>query len=210
MTNLLLIATFFVITTAFHTLGNILGCLAFGIKINKIQFFYGKEIVKIDSKVIPFVLGWIPTGGSVSYDAEKFKELFLLKRLTIHLSGPAIVLISTIAFTNFNIAISSFFEGFNQIITGTFSPLEKGSYFLSYYFQLLSSESYSLSFAIFASKFTSFNLLPLPSLTGGDTILEVFSSFTNEKIIFSLKQIGLFLCLIFISIWSIAFLYSLS
>lgn len=207
--NIILVAIFFVLITLVHVLGSTIACLFAGIRINKVQLFYGKEIARLNLGFVPLVIGWIPTGGSVSYDVENFRELLLLKRLTIHLSGPVFVLIAAVILSNFNIATSSFLEGFKQIITGTFSPLEKGSYFLTHYFQLLSMESYSISFAIFASKITSFNLLPLPSLTGGNTILEVFAPYINRKIIFSLKQIGYLLCLIFISIWSIAFFYSL-
>ena len=208
MIDVIIVILFLVIATSFHLCGHTIACLLTGIKINKIQFFYGKEIFKLNWKITTISIGWLPTGGSVSYDIEQFQKENLFIRLFILLCGPLFLLISAAIFIKYDLASAYFFRGFFQVVDGSLSPIQKGSYLVSNYFKLLDSQSYIMAYGIFATKMASVNLLPIPPLNGGNIILEIFSHFLNLKAKIFFVNTGFVFILIFFVLWLVAITYS--
>lgn len=205
----MIIIIFLVIATIFHLFGHTIACLLSGIRINKIQFFYGNEILKLNWKITTVSVGWLPTGGSVSYDIGQFRKANLFTRLFVILLGPLFVLISAAIFIKYDLALTNFLDGFPQIVAGSLSPFQKGHHLVSNYFRLLSNSNYSIAYSILASKIASFNLLPIPSLNGGNVLLEILSPFLNEKHKMIFANSGFVFGLLLSIEWLIIIIYSI-
>ncbi len=208
MINVIIVILFLFIATSFHLCGHTIACLLTGIKINKIQFFYGREIVKLNCKVSTISIGWLPTGGSVSYDIEQFQKENLLIRLFILLCGPLFLLISAAIFLKYDLALTYFFRGFFQLVDGSLSPIQKGSYLVSKFFNLLDNQNYIIAYGIFATKIATVNLFPLPPLNGGNIVLEIFSPLLDLKKRMFFSNIGFVFIFIFFVLWLVAIIYS--
>ncbi|MDR3504357.1 MAG: site-2 protease family protein [Legionella sp.] len=208
MIDAIIIIIFLFIATSLHLFGCTIAFLLMGIKVNEIKLFMGKTILKINWKIATVSIGWLPTGGNVSYDVEQFQRKNLFTRLFIDISGPLFVMISAVVFIKFSLASTNFFNGFNQIIAGALSPFHNGSNLVSNYITLLDRQNYIVAYGILATKITSFNMLPIPSLNGGHILFDIFSPIINEKVKLILMNIGFVFLLLFSISWSIAVIYS--
>jgi membrane-associated protease RseP (regulator of RpoE activity) len=68
-------------------------------------------------------------------------------------------------------ALPSFVHGFTQIIAGAFNPMTLAQNDLSAMARVEATEGFVVLLGILAAKIGAFNLLPLPSLNGGQAIL---------------------------------------
>jgi membrane-associated protease RseP (regulator of RpoE activity) len=97
-------------------------------------------------------------------------------------------------------------SGFSQIITGALSPIAIGTQLLQRLWQFVATESLLSTFALVASKEAAFNLLPLPTLNGGDIILNLVSLVKpiSESLKVKLTMAGMLVMLLIWLCWLIA------
>jgi len=175
--TLMLIIVMIWIAAAFHQIGTVFALKLSGIKIKKISVFYGKPIFKIKVRGISFEIGYLPTGGSIEIDDEKYAALRSFMRILIHLSGPTLVLVSATLILGSGAAFQEFINGFAQIVRGSLSPIVVGSRIMASFLVVLHTKPMLVSAAILATKFAAINLLPIPYLNGGKILTEIIPAF---------------------------------
>lgn len=185
VTTLTIVLFFYVILTVYSAVTIFFGKI-FGLKLQEVGFFSGPKLIKFRLNGVLYHYGLFPSGNLIRfYDPEKdesenppqypdqisVNDLHLTKRLILILSGCFALFVLSVAILNAEIAIDSLCRGFNQIFIGAFAPFTKGQE----YIQLLSDlikVSPLAAFAILASKFLAFNLVPY---FGSPTYIAIFA-----------------------------------
>jgi membrane-associated protease RseP (regulator of RpoE activity) len=208
MEIILIIILVIIISTLFHMLGNLVACYIFRIKVESVHLFFGKPIFQFQLKSLKFKFGYIPTGGNIKYNFEDFLTRNLITRLLIVISGPFFILLSTIIILNVNISVIELIKGFEQIILGFISPINLGTKFIHSFNEFYSKNTLLLSYAILSTKIAAFNLLPIPPLSGGQFIVELFPIFKKIKYRLIINNIGLIIGFILMAVWIFSFIYA--
>lgn len=203
---IILIISSIVVSTFVHLLGSIIACLLSGIKIESVQLFYGKTIFNFQTRVLNFEIGYLPTGGSVKYDVEDFNSRKLITRLLIVISGPIFVMLGAALILTIQTSLYEFLKGFEQIIVGFISPIDEGAKLINSFMEYASNNLFINAVALLSTKIAAFNLLSIPSLNGGQFIIEIFH-IKNIKPRVALFSIGIFMSLTLIVVWLFSFVY---
>lgn len=204
--SIVLIFFTIIISIFVHLLGSIFACLLSGIKIESVQIFFGKPFFNFQTRVLNLEFGYLPTGGSVKYDVEDYNSRKLITRLFIVITGPFFVLLSAAIILTLPISLTEFSKGFEQIIIGFLSPIEVGVNLINSFMEYEKNNLFINSFAILSTKIAAFNLLPIPSLNGGQFIIEIFQ-IKNIKPRVILFSIGSLISVTLISVWLFSFFY---
>jgi len=184
-------------TTLVHQLGfAVVGTLA-GAVVDEFSLFMGKALAQFNLPIKPLrgsartrqpgrtvtlSVGSLPFGGSVRFagmDSEEaiteaaFYKLSLVRRLLIMLSGATFLLLLSAALLGWERAWSAFGSGFGQYVHGALAPLTYGQIMLSRLSDLLTKQPAHLALGVLAAKIAAFNLLPIPTLNGGQALLEI-------------------------------------
>ena len=124
----------------------------------------------------------LPFGGFVRFagmDGEEtgtetgFAKLSLVRRLLTMLSGAIFLLLLSAALLGLDQAWSAFSSGFGQFVHGALAPLTYGQIMLSRLSDLLTKQPADAALGALAAKMAAFNLLPIPTLNGGQALLEI-------------------------------------
>ena len=205
--DLLFFILFLAISTMFHVAGSYIACKFYKIKVDKIQIFYGSPIFEFKIKNMIVSLGWLPTGGSVSYDYENdFIHRSKITKVIVSLSGSLAIIISAAIILNPVKAFSSVYTGFTQIINGALSPIAEGKLYLSHYFLNLLPKSIIIAYAVMATKIAAANLLNYSGLKWGNALIELFMTSDNLRKRVALMNIGFLIMLAILVCWLIAFI----
>lgn len=198
------------ISTLFHLLGSIVACFLMEIKIDTIQIFYGKAIYKYQNNSIKIVLGYLPFGGSISFvDQEYFSKMNVIKKIFVDLSGPMAILLSAAIIITISNSMVECVKGFEQIITGSFAPIELGTKRIKEFNNLIIRKDLLYYYAILCTKIAAFHLLPIPPLNGGRIILDLFPYLRSEKRKIIAFNFGFLITMCLIIIWLYIIFYQM-
>ncbi|MHC5537808.1 site-2 protease family protein [Singulisphaera rosea] len=70
--------------------------------------------------------------------------------------------------------LTSVYHGFRQILIGAVSPMPVRDSLVRSMFDLLRNQPFPVAFGVIAAKNAAFNLMPLPPLSGGGILFELF------------------------------------
>lgn len=167
-----------------------------GAEIELVGFFVGPVVARfrvagipIEWKAVPFPGGYVKMRGQeddedpaepvcVDMPAQelgmRWVDLGRLTRVLIHATGCYVSIIIAMACLGPSHGLSSVYHGFHQILIGAVSPLPVRNALVRSMFDLLRNHPFPVAFGVIAAKNAAFNLIPLPPLSGGAIIIEVF------------------------------------
>jgi membrane-associated protease RseP (regulator of RpoE activity) len=198
------------IATSLHVLVMAAVARLVGAKVEEVSLFYGKKILKTKFGDTTFSLGTIPLGGYVKCD-EDFQNLHPLKRTLAPLCGCLALLILAMAVFGATEGFQKMARGFYQIASGVFAPRTQGALLVLTLFRFAEASTFLACVALVASKLAAFNLLPIPTLSGGDILLTLTGWIKplSEKLRERIQIFGFIALLIIMLCWTIAFFYGL-
>lgn len=168
--------------------------------INDVTLFYGRPIAKVRISDTNWRLGWIPMGGSIAYDLDRFAKMPLWTRLAVRLAGPLTPVLIGAMILGINRATHSLLVGIPQYFTGALYP--RGNAFeliskLEYVF----SVSLTTAIAIVILKFAAMNLLPFVSAC----FREIVGQRIKLSVVEGIATLAAFVALIATGSWVFAF-----
>jgi hypothetical protein len=101
-------------------------------------------------------------------------------------------------------AVQMLFSGFGQIVVGGLSPTDEGATLVRSGANFVQQNGFVAVLGATAAKATAFNLLPLPNLAGGMSILALLGIRKSEKATVILGTVGVVLSLILHLCWLLA------
>lgn len=161
-----------------HLGGLILGAVLARVPIRAVSVGFGPLIGKYG--VLEFRL--LPLGGSVTLKntqheglpteraADAFDQQPRLVQVAIILAGPSMLIGMSMlvgGVENWH----AFLRGFGQFISATCSPLSTAQDLIKSGSAYLESNGPLAGWGILSAKFAAFNLLPLPTMNGGDALM---------------------------------------
>jgi len=180
MTSILWAWSLLLLTSSVHLLGFILLSRIWKLPIEEVGIFFGVPLRTVTLKGIRFSLYAIPlpcgfvkfAGGEADLDPKPGTYLALprLARCLILLSGPLATLGMATALLGPLRADAEFRSGFSQIFSGIVSPSRAREMLLDVD-RLVRHVPWWTFLGIAAAKVTAFNVLPIPTLNGGEVIL---------------------------------------
>jgi membrane-associated protease RseP (regulator of RpoE activity) len=170
--RILLLAGFVAICTLVYNLGTVGVCIAYGIRLEKVALFYGAPVFSFQTRLCSFVVGYIPTGGSVSFDMNEFAKRSLRTRWIVVLAGPLAVFLSAAICLGVDGAVAHFFYAYHQLFRGTAAPLSYGRELVAAFFSE-TARSIFVGYGILAAKLAALNMLPVPPMAGGRLLTEL-------------------------------------
>jgi membrane-associated protease RseP (regulator of RpoE activity) len=193
-----------------HILGMAAAGRLIGAKIETISLFFGPRLWHSKMGDTEFVLSLIPLGGFVKFD-DGFQKFHPLKRVFVAASGCALLLVLAVVAFGFSGAFQKFFNGFMQILSGVLSPRSYGSQLFSTAYEFLKAAPFLACLGLIASKMAAANMLPLPTMNGGEIILTLLSWVKPmpERVRERIQQFGFLILLIILICWIVAFVYFL-
>lgn len=179
-----------------------------GAPIISIGLFFGPHIKRIKLGDAVLNIHAIPLGGYVKFSKD-FQEGHPLNQILIAISGCIALLVLASVVFGVSEAFHKFVSGFTQIISGALSPRSEGSQFLIALYEFAKNNPFTLCLGLFASKFAAANMLPFPSLNGGDIILMLLNWIkpVSEKLRDKFKSFGIVILLIIMICWIVAFYF---
>jgi membrane-associated protease RseP (regulator of RpoE activity) len=185
-----------IVVTLVHLSGFVLASLAFGQKIEEFSLFFGKPILSVPWRGCTLCIRSIPMGGSVTivgtgYDDDEphaslpvhgFRALPTSKRLLTFLAGPIVCFLLAIACGGVLLAQQRVLTGFIQVIHGSIAPIAYGQHAVARFLAHVRNDPYYVLLGFLAAKNCSGNLLPLPSLNGGQAIMTLFPNLTSRQV----------------------------
>lgn len=212
MHSLIILFLSHVVVMVVHTAGLAIAGRVAGASISEVAIFMGPAIVKIKVYGVAFRLNLLPLGSYVKFDTDervrrqRLDDLHPLIRALIASSGCLALLLFTAVCFGPSVALHHTLSGFSQIITGALRPIAIGTQLLQGLWQFVATQSLLSTLALVASKEAAFNLLPLPSLNGGDIILNLASLVKpiSESLREKLATAGMLVMLLIWLCWLIA------
>jgi membrane-associated protease RseP (regulator of RpoE activity) len=152
------------------------------------------RLAKIPIRLITLGIGWtllkigllqiklLPLGGSVHMKdsrtetlteaelADAFDHQPRWRQAAIPLGGSLSVLGVSLLLLGIE-GWDAFLSGFHQVFAGALSPLTVGPQLIAAFVSGVESDPVAWSFGLFCAKIAAVNLLPLPSLNGGDALM---------------------------------------
>ena len=141
--------------------------------VHKILIFQGKPIATFPLLGTQLVIGYIPTGGSLEFDLERFNRLPVWVRLAILLAGPATLLLTSAILLRHNAAFHHFVGGFSELFTGALHPRTHGVELVARLHAVFVSSFLTLV-GIIACKLAVVTLIPFGGSTGCRCLHEIF------------------------------------
>ncbi len=188
----------------------------FKLKILEIGFGFGKLLLRIDKlriKLFPFT-GWVSLKDTRRNDVHEddvensYNHAPLLSQLAPPLSGPIGLLLLSVIISP-EIALNDFITAFPQIFIGAISPVDNAQIFINNFHEFVREESFIAVIALISAKLAAWNILPLPTLSGGNLIQVIYHYFfPDKKFKNAVVNFMLIVTLTIIGSWAFALFYS--
>lgn len=169
-------------------LGTYIVALLFRVTVTEVRLFR-LPFLRFQLGLTAIAIGCIPIGGCVRFNSAEskardlpesntrlgyFEDLSPFEKLIISLGGPlAIFILCAIVLSPWHAFLETL-EGFVLFFRGTFEAGFR-EYAFSRGHQIISSDTYSTSIALFLTKYLAINLLPLPPFRGYDLVRQSIS-----------------------------------
>lgn len=193
--QVIMLLGFVLVLTLVYICGAVIACLACRLKVDGVSVFYGKAVMTIETPLCPVAVGYLPCGGSVSFDIEDYDKRPFHVRCMVILSGVFAMLLVAGVCLRIDVAMSQFGSGFNQIVLGAVAPFEHGTPMVRAFFER-ANDSLILGCGLFAAKFAVLNMF----LTGVRLLTEIPRNRQKDgirmwcNVIVSLLGISILLC----------------
>lgn len=115
------------------------------------------------------VFGYLPMGGYIQLDMDAFPHAPRWKRVAVALSGPITLLLSSLICLGIYRAGWSFAATYHQMFELVISPVSKGKEYFHLFTDLAQAHPIA-GYGVLAAKAGMLNLLPLPTLAGGQSL----------------------------------------
>ncbi len=176
--------------TVIHLMGFVVAGTLAGVQIDQIQIFAGSNAAAIKLRRLTLSIGSLPIGGFVKLQGMDYEEdcnegfccLPKLWRITIIGSGAFALLATACLLVGPSKALSGFVLGFVQIIHGALSPLTYGQVLLERLSRVCAERGLIYTFGILTTKIAAANLLPLPTLNGGQMVFELLGIRASKNV----------------------------
>ena len=172
ITRIGLLVLFVTIVALVFEGGTVIVCLLTGVKFKKVVVFFGKPVFTIRTRLAPISIGYIPGGGFVQLDMDRFAEKPLITRCFVTLAGPLALFLSSVGCLGIVHAGHSFVMTIPEGLEFLLSPAARGKQFMTLFFDLLQA-SPVIAYGVFAAKASAFHLFPIPEMSGGRLMIEL-------------------------------------
>ena len=192
--ELLLLVGFLAPLTVAHVLSmTLVGSVCWGVGVERISIFYGEPLFRFRLGSIPIEVGYLPTGGSTTFHrtanvgacrqgVRTYEGLHPWQRVVVILSGPSLLLLLGYAFVGGNELLGVLHRFIPTFVSGTMSPGTQGVETLTSYFRFLEQGDYRIAFGVLAVVLAAVNLLPLPTLNGGEAVIELVQALSRHRL----------------------------
>lgn len=207
---LLILAVIICITVAMfvHVWSMALAGWLVGADIQEISVGFGPRMLRFKTGTANININYILTGGSVKF-GDSFQNIHPIKRAFISAAGCLGLL--CLASISFGIpeTFLKFQNGFGQFVYGALSPRSVGKELLYVFYSFLKVNTFFACIAMTSTKIAAVNMMPLPTLNGGDIVLTLIGWIKPipSKLREYLQQIGLLVMLALLCSWIIACCY---
>jgi membrane-associated protease RseP (regulator of RpoE activity) len=200
MTGIIIIVVV-AISVAVHVLSVATAGSLMGASIEEIKLYSGPCLFRVKLNSGSLYVHAIPLGGSVKFWGE-LADVQPLKQVFVAVSGTLALLVVAIFVLGISEGLEQFGAGFRQIVAGAFAPSATGAGLIRTAYDFLIANSFFACLGAVAAKMAAGNLLPVPSLAGGDAVLYLLNTvmpLTSEtreriRIVGLLVVTGLFIC----------------
>ncbi len=185
-----------IVITLVHLSGFVFASLVFRQKIEELSLFMGKSILSVSWRGCTLCIRSIPTGGfiriegmenndedsSVSTPVHGFRALPTNKRILTFLAGPISCFLLAIACGGIELAQQRVWTGFFQYIHGSIAPFAYGQHAVARFLTHVRNDHFIGLLGFLAAKNCAANLLPLPSVNGGQAIMTLFPNMKSRQV----------------------------
>jgi Peptidase family M50 len=151
-----------------------------GTAVKRVVIFYGSTVTTFPLLGTTLSIGWIPVGGYICIDVERFSRLPLAVRLATVLAGPTALIFIAVALLRYDAAIHHFIAAFPQFFFGALHPRTEALLLFSR-LEAVFTSSFLALVGVLAAKLSAVSLLPVGSGTGGQCIRELFKRQSQSR-----------------------------
>jgi membrane-associated protease RseP (regulator of RpoE activity) len=167
-----LVILFVAILVSVSNIGMVVACWLGGVKVKGIALFFGKPVFTFKTRFGPVLIGYIPAGGYVQIDTEKFPKKSRIIRCLVNLAGPTAIFITSLICLGFLHTMASFLSTYSQFAGIILSPFSYGKGLIGGY--LAHAQAAPIAgYGILAAKGVALSLLPLPASAGSRLLIEL-------------------------------------
>ncbi|MCK4624374.1 MAG: site-2 protease family protein [Phycisphaerae bacterium] len=216
--ELLLLVAFLAPLTVIHV-GSmaLVSTCCWGIAIERLSIFYGGPLCRFNVRGIPIEIGYLPIGGSITfrrYDDgttsndgfRNYDHFHPWQRLVIILSGPSLLLLLGCALIGSKSLVETVQRFYPTFVAGTMSPGSDGVSTLAAYLSLLEHGNYQIAFGLLAVVLAVLNLLPLPTMNGGEALMELTQMLNRRrfapKMVVALRVVSIVIHCVIAAAWA--------
>ncbi|MFZ4860294.1 MAG: site-2 protease family protein [Desulfuromonadaceae bacterium] len=179
-----------------------------GADIQEVSVGFGPRMLRFKTGTASINVNYIPTGGSVKF-GDSFQNIHPIKRIFISAAGCLGLL--CLASISFGIpeTFLKFQNGFGQFVYGALSPRSVGKELLYVFYSFLKDNTFFACIALTSTKIAAVNMMPLPTLNGGDIVLTLIGWIKPipSRLREYLQQFGLLIMLTLLCSWIVASCY---
>lgn len=207
--TLLILFGVFVLCTVLH-IGSMAGIgWLIGAPIERVSLFFGPLIHSIRIRNVSFDIRAYPLGGFVKFTEDSFKTIHPIRRTFVAASGCISLLLVSLGILGLAQGFERFANGFYQLFAGALFPRSVGSRLLLNLYYLTARGHLIATVGVVAGKMAAVNLLPLPTLNGGEILGLLIEAIkpVPESIRGRLHLIGFLIFLPIVLLWLVALLF---
>lgn len=165
------------------------------VPINEAGLFFGPTLFRFEFRGVTYKLKLVPLGGYVDFRHPEFEEAPLRVAIPTMAAGCVAAMLIAVACLPPQEAFHRFVDTYRQLIVGAYSP-RQGADFLHAAYEYVRSHEFVDVLGAVAAKFSALNLLPFPTLIGGQILLRIVDRFSTKGNLIAGIMNGLtFLCL---------------
>lgn len=214
MTFFLQLLAAWILLVVAHVSAMALAGVAFGVDLREVSYGFGKQLFsrgKLKIKAVPLG-GYAKFGDTRETEADPpadpataFNHKPAVIRAIIALAGCALLVLLA-ALVLAGSSVSEVIAGFRQIVVGALGPKSTAQEYIHALYAISTTHGFPALLAVLATKVAAFNLLPLPTMNGGQALLAFVPTDRNVHPAWEqrLASIGIFLMLALGGSWAFA------
>lgn len=180
------LCVYFILCSAYFTVSQAFTAWIWGVHVEEIRFFYGRQLAVFVVRRVKLSIGWIPTGNWVRFQAEhdnleesrsptsnvgrRFHEAHPFVRAFIVLMGPFSLLVVASAFLTPRVVVADFVGTFGEVWSGGRHPFLTGADLIEQSLQFMDNSSFAVGLGKMGVKIAALNSFPIPICAGGFAI----------------------------------------
>lgn len=192
-----------------YVFGTIVVAKVLRVPFDEVGLFVGPRLFGVKRNGVEYRLNAIPLGSYVRFSRPEFESTSGIKLVAVSLAGCVATFLMAVLCLSGPDAVHMLFRGFVQILSGALGPRDEGAALVRSGADFVRHHGFVAVLGATAAKSTAFNLLPLPNLAGGMSILTLLGVRRSERAAIIAGTVGVVFTLVLCGCWVIAIISAL-